>query len=328
MSHKLVLEYLLTLNSSRPSSLVNNCTLACSYNLQSIKKCLTDSRMFDTIHHCPPPTMVTMMRLWIAALFTIVQQFTLEWVWKFFFKIEARLNDLPHCAHLFGFSTERMINCFLKSTGQLQRCCYFGKYKTDLRRNTKNISWEMKSQIFLSLADDETPNTSSDSESVTLSEKEMQNGKQNKSKAHTMTNPSMQKLWEIFHLLLRHQRRRMSSTAVHPSMEFLMQLLVVGLFLVLLLYLYLAFTTINFLLWLCNLQVLKDLNPNSAGLFCRNVCQLVSSDGLPHPLRRWHRQTAPILDKYFCKVHDSLWKSSCRLSSSPAQDLVASKITC
>ena len=43
MSHKLVLEYLLTLNSSRPSSLVNNCTLACSYNLQSIKKCLTDS---------------------------------------------------------------------------------------------------------------------------------------------------------------------------------------------------------------------------------------------------------------------------------------------
>ena len=195
-------------------------------------------------------------------------------------------------------------------------------------RNTKNISWEMKSQIFLSLADDETPNTSSDSESVTLSEKEMQNGKQNKSKAHTMTNPSMQKLWEIFHLLLRHQRRRMSSTAVHPSMEFLMQLLVVGLFLVLLLYLYLAFTTINFLLWLCTLQVLKDLNPNSAGLFCRNVCQLVSSDGLPHPPRRWHRQTAPILDKYFCKVHDSLWKSSCRLSSSPAQDLVASKITC
>ena len=278
-------------------------------------------------NHCPP-TMVTMMRLWIAALFTIVQQFTLEWVWKFFFKIEARLNDLPHCAHLFGFSTERMINCFLKSTGQLRRCCYFGKYKTDLRRNTKNISWEMKSQIFLSLADDETPNTSSDSESVTLSEKEMQNGKQNKSKAHTMTNPSMQKLWEIFHLLLRHQRRRMSSTAVHPSMEFLMQLLVVGLFLVLLLYLYLAFTTINFLLWLCTLQVLKDLNPNSAGLFCRNVCQLVSSDGLPHPLRRWHRQTAPILDKYFCKVHDSLWKSSCRLSSSPAQDLVASKITC
>ena len=114
-----------------------------------------------------------------------------------------------------------------------------------------------------------------------------------------MTNPSMQKLWEIFHLLLRHQRRRMSSTAVHPSMEFLMQLLVVGLFPVLLLYLYLAFTTINFLLWLCTLQVLKDLNPNSAGLFCRNVCQLVSSDGLPHPLRRWHRQTAPILDKYF-----------------------------
>ena len=156
----------------------------------------------------------------------------------------------------------------------------------------------------------------------------MQNGKQNKYKAHSMTNPSMQKLWEIFHLLLRHQRRRMSSTAVHPSMEFLMQLLVVGLFLVLLLYLYLAFTTINFLLWLCTLQVLKDLNPNSAGLFCRNVCQLVSSDGLPHPLRRWHRQTAPILDKYFCKVHDSLWKSSCRLSSSPAQDLVASKITC
>ena len=103
------------------------------------------------------------------------------------------------------------------------------------------------------------------------------------------------------------------------SMEFLMQLSVVGLFLVLLLYLYLAFTTINFLLWLCTLQVLKDLNPNSAGLFCRNVCQLVSSDGLPHPLRRWHRQTAPILDKYFCKVHDSLWKSSCRLSSSPAQ---------
>ena len=152
--------------------------------------------------------------------------------------------------------------------------------------------------------------------------------KEKKSKAHTMTNPSMQKLWEIFHLLLRHQRRRMSSTAVHPSMEFLMQLLVVGLFLVLLLYLYLAFTTINFLLWLCTLQVLKDLNPNSAGLFCRNVCQLVSSDGLPHPLRRWHRQTAPILDKYFCKVHDSLWKSSCRLSSSPAQDLVASKITC
>ena len=73
---------------------------------------------------------------------------------------------------------------------------------------------------------------------------------------------------------------------VHPSMEFLMQLLVVGLFLVLLLSLYLAFTTINFLTWLFNLQVLKDLNPNSAGLFCRNVCQLVSSDGLPHPLRR------------------------------------------
>ena len=44
MSHKLVLVYLLTLNSSRPSSLVNNCSLACSYNLQSNKKCLTDSR--------------------------------------------------------------------------------------------------------------------------------------------------------------------------------------------------------------------------------------------------------------------------------------------
>ena len=172
--------------------------------------------------------------------------------------------------------------------------------------------------IFLSLAD-EIPNTSADSQSLTLSEKKMQNGKQNKYNAQTMTNTSMQKLWEIFHLLVRHQRRRMSNTAVHPSMEFLMQLSVVGLFLVLLLYLYLVFTTINFLLWLCNLQVLKDLNPNSAGLFCRNVCQLVSSDGLPHPLRRWHRQTAHILDKYFCKVHDSLWKSSCRLSSSPAQ---------
>ena len=57
------------------------------------------------------------------------------------------------------------------------------------------------------------------------------------------------------------------TTAVHPSMEFLMQLSVVGLFLVLLLYLYLAFTTINFLLWLCNLQVLKDLNPK----LCRIV---------------------------------------------------------
>ena len=51
-------------------------------------------------------------------------------------------------------------------------------------------------------------------------------------------------------------------------MEFLMQLSVVGLFLVLLLYLYLVFTTtINFLLWLCNLQVLKDLNPK----LCRIV---------------------------------------------------------
>ena len=48
-----------------------------------------------------------------------------------------------------------------------------------------------------------------------------------------------------------------------------MQLLVVELFLVLLLSLYLAFT-INFLPWLFNLQVLKDLNPNSAG------CLLVS----------------------------------------------------
>ena len=121
--------------------------------------------------------------------------------------------------------------------------------------------------IFLSFAD-EIPNTSADSQSLTLSEKKMQNGKQNKYNAQTMTNTSMQKLWEIFHLLVRHQRRRMSNTAVHPSMEFLMQLSVVGLFLVLLLYLYLVFTTtINFLLWLCNLQVLKDLNPK----LCRIV---------------------------------------------------------
>ena len=70
--------------------------------------------------------------------------------------------------------------------------------------------------IFLSFGD-EIPNTSADSQSLTLSEKKMQNGKQNKYNAQTMTNTSMQKLWEIFHLLQRHQRRRMSSTAVHPS---------------------------------------------------------------------------------------------------------------
>ena len=47
--------------------------------------------------------------------------------------------------------------------------------------------------IFLSLAD-EIPNTSADSQSLTLSEKKMQNGKQNKYNAQTMTNTSMQKL--------------------------------------------------------------------------------------------------------------------------------------
>ena len=47
-----------------------------------------------------------------------------------------------------------------------------------------------------------------------------------------------------------------------------MQLLVVALFLVLLSLSTLpSLRTINFLLWLFNLQAVKDLNPNSAGSF-------------------------------------------------------------
>ena len=42
---------------------------------------------------------------------------------KFFFEIEAGLNDLPHGAHLCRYTTDWMINCFLKSTGKLLRCC-------------------------------------------------------------------------------------------------------------------------------------------------------------------------------------------------------------
>ena len=83
-----------------------------------------------------------------------------------------------------------------------------------------------------------------------------------------VANKSMQELgWEFFGplgLCSRFQHRRnfplsasheILSTAVHPSKEFLMQLLVVALFLVLLLSLYLTFPTTNFLLWLFNLQV-------------------------------------------------------------------------
>ena len=42
---------------------------------------------------------------------------------KFFFEIEAGLNDLPHGAHLCSYTTDWMINFFLKSTGKLLRCC-------------------------------------------------------------------------------------------------------------------------------------------------------------------------------------------------------------
>ena len=43
--HKLCLEYLLGLFSSRPSSFWKSCPLAWSYRLQSNKKCCTDSRL-------------------------------------------------------------------------------------------------------------------------------------------------------------------------------------------------------------------------------------------------------------------------------------------
>ena len=43
ISTRLEVEYLLNFNSSRPSNFANSWILGCSYSLQWIKKCLTDS---------------------------------------------------------------------------------------------------------------------------------------------------------------------------------------------------------------------------------------------------------------------------------------------
>ena len=92
MSHKLALEYLLTLSSSKPSSFSNSCLLGCSYSLQSSKKCLTVSGW----PHIQSGVKDNPIECKCEFKFDL---FNLSWVWRAL----GNLNPQLKCLNLGGF---------------------------------------------------------------------------------------------------------------------------------------------------------------------------------------------------------------------------------